>query len=132
MNGFQKRVLYLVILVIIICFGLYSRKLTGGITEIIDIKDVVWATMVYFLFRIIFIDWPLKSVAVAGILFSFLIEASQIYHEVWIDRLRETFFGQMILGTGFVWSDLIAYSSGILLGVLTDFALRKYLIKRIG
>jgi hypothetical protein len=130
MNGIKKRVLYLGLLAIIICIGLYSRKLTGRITEIVDIKDVVWATMVYFLFRIVFINWSFVRVAIAGILFSFLIEVSQLYHEVWIDRIRETFFGQMILGTGFVWSDLIAYSFGILLGVLTDFVLRKYLIEK--
>lgn len=125
-----RRIIYIPILLIIICIGLYSRRMTGTITEIIDFKDVVWAVMIYFLFRIVFINWPVFKVAVAGIIFSFLIEVSQLYHDDWIDKLRSTFVGGLILGSGFVWSDLPAYVCGIMAGIIADYFIRTYLNTR--
>jgi glycopeptide antibiotics resistance protein len=105
--------------------------MTGIITEIIDFKDVVWAMMVYFLFRIVFIDWSIKKVAVIGILFSFVVEVSQLYHADWIDKLRGTYLGELILGSGFVWSDLLAYLCGIGFGIIIDYLIESYLINRL-
>jgi len=115
--------------VLIICLGLYSRTIRGGITNIVDLKDIIWAAMIYFIFRIVFIDWPFLKVAVAGILFSILIETSQLYHADWIDRIRDSFLGKMILGSNFVWSDLVAYTVGILSALLIDYLLVKYYTK---
>jgi uncharacterized membrane protein len=130
MNRMTKRLIYLLILFIIICIGLYSKRMTGIITEIIDFKDVVWAMMVYFLFRIAFINWSIKKVAAFGILFSFVVEVSQLYHDEWIDKLRNTFLGGIILGSGFVWSDLLAYLCGVVFGIIIDYFIESYLINR--
>ncbi|MDP4222947.1 MAG: DUF2809 domain-containing protein [Bacteroidota bacterium] len=132
MNRITKRLLYLIILIIIILLGLYSGKLTGKITEIIDLKDVLWAMMVYFIFRIVFIDWPIRKVAVSGLIFSIVIEVSQLYHEDWIDRLRSTFLGGIILGTGFVWGDLLAYSIGIVVCILIDYFISNFMKNQRG
>jgi glycopeptide antibiotics resistance protein len=131
MNRMTKRSIYLLVLFVIICIGLYSKRMTGIITEIIDFKDVVWAMMVYFLFRIVFIDWSIKKIAVIGILFSFMVEVSQLYHADWIDKLRETYLGELILGSGFVWSDLLAYLCGIGFGIIIDYLIESYLINRL-
>jgi hypothetical protein len=125
------RLIYLVILIIIICIGLYSRGMTGVITEIIDFKDVIWAMMIYFLFRIVFLEWSMKKTAIAGISFSFLVEASQLYHAYWIDQLRSTFLGGLILGTSFVWGDLVAYLFGIGFGIIIDYFVKSYFISRL-
>jgi hypothetical protein len=121
-----KRLIYLLILFIIICIGLLSRGMTGFVTEIIDFKDVVWAMMIYFLFRVVFIGWSIKKVALAGMLFSILVELSQLYHNDWIDTLRGTFFGELMLGTNFVWSDLMAYLFGIGFGIIIDYFVVSY------
>lgn len=127
MNRMTKRLIYLLILFIIVCIGLYSKRMTGIITEIIDFKDVVWAVMIYFLFRIVFIDWSIKKVAAIGILFSLIVEVSQLYHDDWIDKLRKTFLGELILGSGFVWSDLFAYLCGIVFGIIIDCFVESYI-----
>lgn len=127
MNRMTHRLIYLVILIIIICIGLYSRGMTGWITEIIDFKDVVWAMMIYFLFRIVFPGWSIMKTAIAGISFSFLVEVSQLYHAHWIDQLRNTFLGGLVLGTSFVWGDLAAYLCGIGFGIIIDYLVRSYL-----
>ncbi len=120
MSPTPKRLTSFIILIIIIILGLYSRSISGNFTKIIDLKDLLWAMMVYFLFRIVFIEWPIKRVAVSTLLFSIVIEVSQLYHSQWIDKLRETFLGGIILGTSFVWSDFIAYSVGIGLCILLE------------
>jgi len=130
MNRMTKRLIYLLILFIIISIGLYSKRMTGKITEIIDLKDVVWAMMVYFLFRIVFINWSIKKVAAVGMLFSIVVEVSQLYHDDWIDKLRSTFLGGIILGSGFVWSDLSAYLCGVVFGITIDYFIKSCLMNR--
>jgi glycopeptide antibiotics resistance protein len=78
----------------------------------------------------VFINWSIKKVAVIGILFSFVVEVSQLYHADWIDKIRGTFLGGIILGSSFVWSDLIAYLCGIGFGIIIDYFVESYLINR--
>jgi hypothetical protein len=52
---------------------------------------------------------------------------SQLYKAGWIDNLRHTFLGRMILGEIFMWGDLASYTAGILAGVLIEV----FTIKRI-
>lgn len=126
MNLNIKRLIYLIVLIFIICTGLYTKNMTGKITEIIDIIDVVWSMMVYFLFRIVFINWTIKKVAAFGIMFSFIVELSQLYHSDWIDKLRNTFLGGIILGSEFVLTDLLAYLVGIGFAAVIDYFFRSY------
>jgi len=56
-------------------------------------------------------------IAISALAFSIAIELSQLYHAPWIDSIRHTTLGALILGFGFVWSDLICYAVGVLLGV---------------
>jgi len=53
---------------------------------------------------------------VVALLFCYFIEVSQLYHSIWIDIIRDTRIGGLILGRGFLWSDLISYSIGVALG----------------
>lgn len=53
-------------------------------------------------------------------MFSFAIEFSQLYHSPWIDSLRNTRVGGLVLGYGFLWSDLVSYTVGIGVGVLIE------------
>ena len=52
--------------------------------------------------------------------FSVAVELSQLYHAPWIDSIRHTTLGGLILGFGFVWSDLVCYALGVGLGVLVE------------
>lgn len=42
--------------------------------------------------------------------FCFVIEFSQLYHAEWIDQIRDTSLGGLVLGYGFLWSDIEAYT----------------------
>ena len=51
--------------------------------------------------------------AMAALITSFAIEFSQILTPDWLVKIRSTFLGHMLLGQGFLWSDLLAYTIGI-------------------
>lgn len=48
------------------------------------------------------------------------VELSQLYHAPWIDAIRTTIPGRLVLGTTFNWPDLPAYAVGIALGSLVE------------
>ena len=52
--------------------------------------------------------------------FSVAIELSQLYHAPWIDSIRQTTLGGLILGFGFLWSDLACYAAGVGIGVILE------------
>lgn len=76
--------------------------------------------MVFVGIALIFDRQPTKVIALMAGLFSFGIEISQLYHAPWIDGLRATRLGGLVLGFSFVWSDLLCYTVGILVGVVMD------------
>jgi hypothetical protein len=59
-------------------------------------------------------------VALFAMTFSILIEVSQLYHAPWLDSIRHTILGGLILGFGFLWSDLACYAVGVGLGVAIE------------
>ena len=85
--------------------------------------DVLWAAMVYLL---IAAAWPRASprrAAAGAAIFSLAIELSQLYHARWIDAVRQTRMGGLVLGFGFLWSDLACYAVGIALAAALDYGL---------
>ena len=61
--------------------------------------------------------WKIGCLAMA---FSVVIELSQLYHAPWIDSIRHTTLGGLILGFGFLWSDLACYAVGVGLGAAIE------------
>ena len=120
MNYKKRRLVYFVLYLLIIPVGLATRKQPQWFYSLIAIYggDVFWSTMFFFLFRCLSPRVPLWQIAGYTISFSVAIEVSQLYHAPWIDRLRATFLGSMLLGNTFVWSDIACYSVGTLLGWL--------------
>jgi hypothetical protein len=51
---------------------------------------------------------------------SVLVELSQLIHTPWLDALRANRFVALVLGRGFVASDLVCYAVGVALAAGTD------------
>ncbi len=61
------------------------------------------------------------SVALWGsVLFCFAIEFSQMYQAPWINHIRATTLGGLVLGKGFLTVDLIRYTVGIVVSWVLD------------
>ena len=58
--------------------------------------------------------------AALALAFSVLIELSQLYHAPWIDGIRQTTLGGLVLGFGFLWSDLACYTAGVACALVID------------
>ncbi|MCO6149531.1 DUF2809 domain-containing protein [Flavobacterium sp. NRK1] len=56
----------------------------------------------------------------------FSIEFLQLYNSEWIVVVRQTLPGKLILGSGFLWSDLLAY----IIGVVAAFIFENFMLSR--
>jgi hypothetical protein len=89
--------------------------------------DVLWAAMVFLLLAA---AWPRAStrrLAAAAAAFALAVELGQLYHAPWIEAVRHTRLGGLVLGFWFLWSDLVCYAAGVALAVVLDrWLLRRY------
>ena len=109
-KAIKLRICYLSGIAVLIALGLLSRRVKFVPAAC---GDALWAMMVYCCFRIVLIRKPMIISAVAALITSFAIEFSQMLTPDWLVKIRSTFLGHMLLGQGFLWSDLLAYTIGI-------------------
>ena len=126
----NPRILSIAIAIILIPIGLVTRQY-GNEWMKLYAGDVIWAAMIYWGFKFLFFQEP-KRTAFYALIFCFFIEFSQLYHESWIDQIRNTRLGGLVLGFGFLWSDLVCYSVGIFLSYLVDKNLSKLSLRPTG
>jgi len=114
----RNRIIYSFAVLAVIILGLCSRKFAAGLPEWINtyLGDALWALMIYLIVAMLFKNKGIKIVAIISLLFCYTIELSQLYHAPWIDSIRSTTLGGLVLGFGFLWSDMIAYTIGIAMG----------------
>jgi hypothetical protein len=81
------------------------RKRTG---------DALWASCIFFLITTVRPRWSTTRAAGLALAIAFTIEFGQIYHSSpWLENLRKTLFGRLVLGSGFSWLDQLAYIVGV-------------------
>ena len=83
--------------------------------------DTLWASCAFLAFAL---WWPAAkttALGTAALALATTVEFSQLYHATWIDAVRGTRVGALLLGRGFVWSDLLCYAAGTLLAMLLDW-----------
>ncbi len=119
----RKRRYYFFLVILTIMLGLGSRKFPELLPSFLFLYlgDTLWAIMVFFILGFL---WPRVSTFLMGVLslgFCYGIELTQFYHASWIDQIRQTTLGGLILGMGFLWSDLLCYTIGIILGIGIEF-----------
>ena len=98
-------------IILLIPIGLISRRIGWIPTET---GDALWAMMIFCLWRIVLHNKKLPTVAIVSLAHCYLVEFSQMITWRWLVSFRQTFIGHMMLGQGFLWIDLLAYSIGII------------------
>jgi hypothetical protein len=113
---------YMIAVLITIILGLASRKFSDLLPVFLaeNAGDMLWAMMVYFGFRFLQVRKTLPTAITLSLFFSYLIEFSQLYQADWINQLRGTVLGALILGKGYLTVDLIRYAAGIILAAVLD------------
>jgi hypothetical protein len=118
---------YMIAAIAVIVLGLASRKFPGLFPHVLGKYpgDALWALLVFLLLGIAKPSGSIPMLAIMALSISFINELSQIYQAPWIDAIRGTALGHIVLGSSFSWLDLIAYTVGIALGIVIEMALLK-------
>lgn len=87
--------------------------------------DTLYATLIVLLIALLWPQAPRWRVGLLALGFCVAVEVSQLARAPWLDAIRATLPGRLILGAGFLWSDLACYAVGVLLGIALDLALRR-------
>jgi hypothetical protein len=113
---------WLTVAIVTIALGLGSRKYAGALPGFVAsyAGDTLWAVLVYALAGAIAPQARLRTRAVCALAASFAIECSQLLRLAWLDSVRQTRFGALVLGQGFLWSDLVCYTAGAALGAIGE------------
>ena len=113
---------YAVAALLTIAAGLASRR-SDAVPAWVG--DLLWATMVFFLLSALrpAITWRLRAAVTLAV--SYLVEISQLYQADWINDLRRNTVVHLVLGSGFSWSDIAAYTAGTAVAVAVDRRLRR-------
>ncbi|MFO1458361.1 MAG: DUF2809 domain-containing protein [Verrucomicrobiota bacterium] len=120
----RNRLLYAGAVVLVLGLGLLWRSkllpLPVAITKYGG--DALWALMVFLGIGFIRPMSPTLQVGLTALGFAWVIEFLQLYHAPWIDGLRATLPGRLILGSTFNAPDLLAYAVGIGVGMWAERA----------
>jgi hypothetical protein len=125
---FRNRTVYAVFMIIVTICGLASRHYAEILPDFIAnyAGDTLWALMVFFLIGWLFSALAIWQVASMALTFAFVIECSQLYHAPWLDEWRHYWLVALIIGRGFLWSDLICYSVGVAMGAVGEWLWLQY------
>jgi Protein of unknown function (DUF2809) len=120
---FSVRAIHLVLIAITIPLGLGSRirglpmpgmvRTYGG--------DVLSATCIFFGIRYVAHQRNLLRCCAIGFIICVLIELQQLYTGKWLVQLRDDTFLGILLGHGFLWSDIACYAVGTAIGATISF-----------
>ena len=122
MKAARRWPIYLLILFFTLVLGLSSRVFSSSLPTWIAAYagDTLWALLVFWLVGLLRPNWLSERVAAVALGFAFGIEISQLYQAPWLNAIRATMLGSLVLGHSFLWSDLVCYSVGILVGYLLE------------
>ncbi|WP_345789655.1 ribosomal maturation YjgA family protein [Luteolibacter soli] len=120
----RNRLVYGGWIVVVIAMGLVSRSGWGREFLAVFVReyagDALWALMVFLGLGFLFPRVEIWKIAAGALGISFGVEVSQLYHAEWIDGIRATRMGGLVLGRGWVATDLICYAVGVAVGVVGE------------
>jgi hypothetical protein len=121
----RKRLWVAVALAGTIALGLLSRRypLPGILAEYTG--DALYASAAFAGLSLLFAGARTRSLAITAFVLSASVEFSQLLNWSFLNDLRSTLFGRLVLGSGFKWADMVAYSLGAMAAAAVDLALRK-------
>ncbi|MDB5328465.1 MAG: hypothetical protein JWM57_4034 [Phycisphaerales bacterium] len=120
----RRRGVYALWLAVVVLAGLGSRVKAVGLPHFVSkyAGDALWALMILVGLGLLWPRGRTGRLAAVAALICAGVECSQLYHAPWIDGLRRTFVGHLVLGDTFGWGDLAAYAVGIVVGAGVESA----------
>ncbi|NQZ58790.1 MAG: DUF2809 domain-containing protein [Lentisphaeraceae bacterium] len=118
----RHRGLYFLFIVAIIPIGLFSRHEMASGWPLFHTYggDTLYSALIFLLLAFCFNKTSTTKIALAALLVSWSVEALQLYQAPWIQSIRANRLGGLILGFGFLWSDIVCYTVGVVLCSISD------------
>ncbi|MFM9277141.1 ribosomal maturation YjgA family protein [Paenibacillus jiagnxiensis] len=122
----KQRLIYATATLLTMLLGLASRAFAEELPDFIarHAGDALWSAMIYFGFRVLFVQQRLVFTMLLSLMFCYAIEFSQLVQTDWLNRLRSTVLGALVLGHGFLVIDLLRYTIGIGMAAALDLTVR--------
>jgi len=121
----RNKVLSAVCILVIIVLGLASRKYNFLFPEILGKYpgDALWSLMVYWIWAFFKPAMSPTRIAIFTLITACLDEFSQLIQTPWLNVIRHTTWGHLVLGTMFSWYDIAFYVIGVLIGLVLDLVI---------
>lgn len=119
----RSRPLYVLLVIAVVAAGLFWRSGIVPLPHWLSNHggDALWALMVFVGFGLLLPRASTVTLTLLALGVAWGVECSQLYHAPWIDALRATIPGRLVLGNTFCWADLIAYAVGVGGGALVEW-----------
>ncbi|MFO0999897.1 MAG: DUF2809 domain-containing protein [Planctomycetaceae bacterium] len=124
----RTRITFFLCAVAVTIVGLASRRYQAVLPVFVGeySGDTLWALMLFLLVSTLLAGRTVLTRATISLVLAFVVEISQLYHAPWIDSIRYTTLGGLVLGFGFLWTDLVCYTVGTMIGALAECGLRRF------
>jgi hypothetical protein len=118
----RSRLIYALAVVLVIGIGLLWRSGLFALPSFVAKYggDSLWALVVFLCFGFVSPRASTVRIGFIAVCFAWSVELLQLYHAPWIDGIRATPLGRVVLGSTFNSPDLLAYVVGIGLGALAE------------
>jgi hypothetical protein len=87
--------------------------------------DALWALMVFLGLGLLARTASTLRLGAVAFAIAALVETSQLWHPAWLDAIRATTLGHLVLGSWFAPGDFVAYAIGVALGVGSEVLLAR-------
>ncbi|MGC5775403.1 DUF2809 domain-containing protein [Paenibacillus pabuli] len=123
----KGRLIYFIAVILTMAAGLASRHFGELLPDFVHehFGDALWAGMIYFGVRMVWINRSRELALIVSLVFSWAIECSQMIQTSWLNDVRSTMLGALILGHGFLVMDLLRYA----VGILCVYAIDRYFLR---
>lgn len=100
---------------LVIATGLTSRSAAPALPQFVGsyAGDTLWASLVFLILAMAMPNFRAPALAAIACAIAFSVELLQLYQASWLNALRDTLPGRLVLGQGFLFSDLLCYTIGI-------------------
>ena len=128
----RSRLFLAIAIVVTVALGIASRKVPALFPAFLGKYpgDALWSLMVYWAVAWLIPDASIKKVALLALVVSYADEISQLYQAPWLNAIRGTTLGHLILGSTFSWLDMLAYTIGVAAGATVEYFLPFNLVRK--
>ena len=123
--------IYAAAVLAVMVLGLLSRRFPDFLPAALGKYpgDALWALMIFCGLGFLRPKLPTTFTAITALAFACAVEFLKFYQSPWLESVRATLPGRLMLGSVFSWKNIAAYAIGIFFGWAVETGIKKCLIR---